>query len=421
MTNNNFISIEEQKYIQAYVNSVAGYFLPLEAFSHDKVKDMFLYLSRIEEYQNHHRDQWGNWEASFSKSYLDGLIFCPWIDEEITIVSEQYQKENEYITKIDKYPENKAFALCLTHDVDSINHNITLSIILRYWRHLLRCRIRDIKAIKQLFIKPVYDYLTQSVKRLIHNDIYKFIEVEKEYGFKSTFYCFSDRLIKPSAIDSVYGYNDIVYYNSEQKHFREVITGLLSDGWDIGMHGSFNSYNRSDIMQYEKDSLESITKKEMYSIRQHWMHFDLESTPTVLQNVGFIVDSTLGFNRNIGFRAGVCHPFYLWDYKQSLSHSVLEIPQIIMDGALFYSNSLELDEKTAIEQCIAIMDKVKRVGGVLTISWHPDHLNKKKFFNTYKAILEEASRRKAWGCSVSELSQAWQAYQLKLVNQAGEN
>jgi hypothetical protein len=85
-----------------------------------------------------------------------------------------------------------------------------------------------------------------------------------------------------------------------------------------------------------------------------------------------------------------------------------------MDGALFFCNSLELDEPLAIKHCLDLMDKVEKVGGVLTISWHPDHLNKRVFFNTYKAILEEANRNNAWGCSVSELHRNWTLYKEKL-------
>jgi hypothetical protein len=408
------LSMQEIKYLQNYINTVVGYCLPIEVFSQDIIKKMFLCISRFEEYQNSHRDQWGNWEASFSQDYIDGNLLKPWVDEEISKVSKLYLQEHKDITVIDKYPDGKRFALCLTHDVDSINHGFSVSILLRAFKRFAQCHNLSIDAVIKILLKPIKTMLFTSKKQRQSLDLYRFIELEAKHGFKSTFYCFSEFLSRPCYYDSFYGYQDLVYYKNSIMSFAEAIKDVINSGWDVGLHGSYNSYNSSNQLSFEKNSMERCINKEITHIRQHWMHFDIKATPMEQHKAGLVTDSTLGFNRHIGFRAGVCHPLNMWDYKENQSVDVLEVPQIIMDGALFFCNSLELDEPLAIKHCLDLMDKVEKVGGVLTISWHPDHLNKRVFFNTYKAILEEANRNNAWGCSVSELHRNWTLYKEKL-------
>ncbi len=123
-------------------------------------------------------------------------------------------------------------------------------------------------------------------------------------------------------------------------------------------------------------------------------------TPLVHASNGILVDSTMGFNRSIGFRAGSCMPYKIGS-NQGLS--LLEVPMLIMDGALFTTNAMELNEELAIYKSLQIMDYCEKIGGVLTINFHPNYIVFEKWWNVFKAIVNEAKNRNAYNASLQDI------------------
>jgi hypothetical protein len=116
------------------------------------------------------------------------------------------------------------------------------------------------------------------------------------------------------------------------------------------------------------------------------------------------VDSTHGFNDLIGFRAGTSFPYLCWDWKSNTTLPLLELPLHIQDGPLMRAAS-STDE--AIANALALMDAVEQLRGCLVILWHPHWLATDSGLAVFKAILEEAKRRNAWGCTANQVAQWW--------------
>ncbi len=409
------ISPEQANYLQNYVNSVAGFVLPITMVEAGNQKQILDALMRREESECKHRDQWGNWEGSYSEAYLDGQLSYPYIDDIIHQTTEDYLVNNQGTIKLPKYPESKPFAICLTHDVDNINYYPALSILFRAINRYSKCKTISVEATQLIILKTIKDMLTHSTKYLHHLDFNNFIELEERLGFKSTFYCFAEELPNPHYYDSYYKYSDRVCYKDKPIQFKDLLKEIHTSGWDIGLHGSYNSAFDLESLRFEKQSLEQSLGMDIQSTRQHWMHYSINKTPQFHDKLGFKSDSTLGFNRHIGFRSGTSHPHMLWDIQKNSQYNYWEIPLHIMDGALFYANALELNEEMAINNCLKMMDRVEAVGGVLTVNWHPDHLNKQRFWSVYLELLQEARRRNAWGCSAAELAKHWDSYTQHLI------
>lgn len=409
------LSEQQTDYLQNFINSVAGFCLPINCFDEQKLAKIFQFLTRQEEIDNLQRDQWGNWEGSYSEAFLDGKLSYPWIDGMIQTKALSYLEANPTQQVISKYPDNKPFALCITHDVDNINYYPSISVFLRALQRIMHCKSLSFEAVQLTILKTIKDVFTHKTGYLEQLDFERFIGLEESYGFKSTFYCFSDNLLKPHFYDSYYRFNDYVYHRGLKITLGDMLRSLQIRGWDIGLHGSYKSAFDQQILLHEKQNLERLLRNEVNGIRQHWMHFDIKQTPDIHNELGFSSDSTLGYNRFIGFRSGTSHPHKLWNAKQSCAYKQWEIPLSAMDGSLFYANSMELDADLAISHCIKIMDRVQAIGGVLTINWHPDHLNKPRFWAVYKELLQEASIRNAWGCSIAQLTHRWNDYHRDLI------
>jgi hypothetical protein len=180
------------------------------------------------------------------------------------------------------------------------------------------------------------------------------------------------------------------------------------------LHPSYHSALVSGLMVRGKKQLETACGREVISVRQHYLHYDVRVTPRLQADADLKVDSSLGFNRSIGFRAGTSFPFCIWDHENDCPLPILEVPQIIMDCSLFETGSLEYNEGLALDHSLEIMDRVAEVGGCLTLNWHHDYIHDDRLWRLYGLLLEEAARRRAWGCSLRLLHDWWTAREKSL-------
>ena len=348
------------------------------------------WLSHNEERKNSYRDQWGNWDYpftmnDFTKPYTD--IFAKGLVNEIQ----------------SSWPKNAPFAICLTHDLDNITSSAHPPIAINN----LKKRIFLSKNRKMKFFDQI-SLMKQIVKKNIfttqNNPLWRFedwLSLENSFGFKSTFFVF----VRPdygdalSIYDCNYNPNDLLVFDGVKMKAKDFWEELHQRGFEVGLHGSYHSSSNKNILQKQKNILEDSISSNVISTRQHYLHYDINTTPSIHSQCGIKVDSTLGFNRTIGFRAGTSFPYELLDSKGKET-GVWEIPQIIMDGALFAPNALELNVDLAVKHSLKIMDQVENVGGCLTLNFHPEYIINDKYWNTYKIILQEAKRRGAYNNTV---------------------
>ena len=129
-------------------------------------------------------------------------------------------------------------------------------------------------------------------------------------------------------------------------------------GFDVGLHGSSASATDARLLSAQRAVLEDAIGGEVQTIRQHWLHWDVRATPAAQAAAGFSADSTLGFNRNVGFRAGTSFPFFLSTPDPFDAVDVLEVPLIAQEAALFGAHALGLDESSAREAVQTLVDRV---------------------------------------------------------------
>ena len=159
---------------------------------------------------------------------------------------------------------------------------------------------------------------------------------------------------------------DPSYNISSNKKLQEKIQELIADGFEIGLHGSFNSAFDDKLLREEKDTLEKIIGRPVKRTRQHWLNYSEFITPG-LHDKNFEVDSTLGWNDSMGFRSGCASKHRPWDHKNNRPFSYYIVPQVLMDSTIFdYSQSYN-----DVEEAINMLKKLKDHKNVyVSISWH---------------------------------------------------
>ena len=407
----------ETDYALRFAGLLVGHRLTTHEVSDKTCRRIFEALSRTEELTRTVRDQWGGWDWQYSDAQRRGELYVPWLDESLVGLRMEIQDQHPDWSWEPLWPEKKRFALCLTHDVDDVITEAAWGSLIHTVQHdfqsNLSPRIRAGRA--KGLVREWLNQLCARARRPLRN-FDEWLKLESSFGFSSTFYFFPSRLWRRDVHDCSYQFHDIVHHGTRTMTVGEMIRNLDMEGWEIGLHGSYQSAVESGLLIDERRQLEEVVGRPIISTRQHWLHYDVRTTPRLQTEAGFSVDSTQGFNRSIGFRAGTAFPYWCWDHQAGQSLPVLEVPQHIMDGGLFSTHALEYDADLAIEHSLQLMNAVERVGGCLTLSWHPYNVNDDKCWTVYKTLLEEAARRQAWGCSAGDLYRWWTAREQRVNN-----
>ena len=204
--------------------------------------------------------------------------------------------------------------------------------------------------------------------------------------------------------DCLYDMDDRVVFDGQRCTVAEMIREIDRRGWEIGLHPSWYSFDDVDEMKRQKAALEKALGRDVVSVRQHYLHYDIRVTPRVQAAAGLKYDATLGFNDNVGFRFGTCYPWRLYDLKAEKELTIVEVPLIIQDGAMLSPvKGMRLDEETAFQYVQQITEAVERVGGVLTLLWHPNAVINQPWWNLYRRSLDYLKEKDVWFGSVREI------------------
>ena len=164
-------------------------------------------------------------------------------------------------------------------------------------------------------------------------------------------------LSKPKSWKLAFGRYDI-----HDKRIVNVIKKLEAGGWEIGIHGSYNSYKDYELLKREKKVLEEIVGHPIRGIRQHYLNTS-ESTWDIQNRVGLKYDSSWGYTKDIGYKEGKTNPFFPIE-----GSDFCEIPMTIMDGPFS-----EVENRW--ERFMEIIEETERMGGYLVINYHNNNFD----------------------------------------------
>lgn len=329
--------------------------------SNKKLMDIF---SVKEEYDKIYEDTHGRFPFIFSKNKD---IFKP-------IVSD-YLVKNGLIDL--EYPEKKKFAICLTHDIDSI-YQPKLKMTKEFVKFLSSLEFRK-------SLKILSGFLNKKSSPL--RNFEKIIEIEKKYAAKSTFFFTS---INKWDFEFNYRIEDL----------KNDIRYIIDNGFEVGLHGGYDTFNNIERMKQEKNRLEDITSKEVLGFRNHYLRFKIPETWELLKNVGFEYDTTLGYHNFVGFKNGMCHPFKPYNLKKENFIDIFEIPLNIMDETLFVHIALNYDSAWKLVK--RLIDETEKYKGVLTFLWHNTNFYG-EMLEFYERILAYSKEKNAWITSCEEI------------------
>lgn len=292
------------------------------------------------------------------------------------------------------WPEGKLAAIGLSHDVD---------------------RLDPWSEIKGSVQRPEVGYLLDAARSVLrnivrpHDDFGLFrdlIKYEAGLGFRSTFMFASVNRYSP------YSDSHDVAYDVTSLKVRRLFDSILSSGFEIGLHSSYNARENSDRFSHERRRLEDLTGGKITGQRHHFWHTARHAELTLKQHedAGFSYDSSVAFNDHLGFRRNAALPYYPWLAEHDRAVNVMELPVFCMDGNLFYRP--EQPGADQLSKILALVKTLKYYRGIGVIDWHSDTSHPSTpgyqswgtcYFALLRALAEDSS---LWVTSLEEIV-AW--------------
>jgi peptidoglycan/xylan/chitin deacetylase (PgdA/CDA1 family) len=231
---------------------------------------------------------------------------------------------------------------------------------------------------------------------------------ESRRGFRSCFYFCPPAPLVRHEYDAQYRMEDAVEFEGERTTVAGLVRTLAGRGFEIGLHGAYQSHLDAGELSREKRQIEEAAGRPVLGVRQHFLRFEAPRTWVAQQQAGFEYGSTLGYNEAIGFRAGIAAPFHPWDGGRGDAMELLELPLTAMDGALF--RSMKLDAAAAVAAIRGHLERVEAASGLAVLLWHPNAAAEEHFpgwWTCYLAALDHIAARGAWVATPAEIATWW--------------
>ncbi|MCD6467512.1 MAG: polysaccharide deacetylase family protein [Methanomicrobia archaeon] len=291
------------------------------------------------------------------------------------VVSEYLIGKGFYV----EYPEQKKFAIVLTHDIDDI-YVRTRHILLSFFNFFRYGNTHG-------FLPLIKGWIDKSKSPYLN--FKKIIQLEKKYNAVSSFYFLAE--------DNVSGFT----YNVED--IEDEIGQIIDEGCEIGYHTGYYAYDDLNKIIEEKRRLEGITNRKIIGVRNHALRFKTPESWEILSKAGFKYDTSYHYHDMVGFRNGMCHPFYPFNLTKKRRIDILEIPLIVSDIAL--RSFMKIEPYKSWKIIKYLIDIVEKNRGVLTILWHNWTFSLpvscaawfgKEWTKLYEKILDYGTRKNAW-------------------------
>ncbi|USZ68100.1 polysaccharide deacetylase family protein [Halorussus salilacus] len=270
-------------------------------------------------------------------------------------------------------PVDAEFALLLTHDVDRPYKSV------QGLYHAVERR--DPRQLKSLLpgVNPWWQF----------DDI---TQLEDSLGVRSAFYFLREKHVferdLSDWLDPFYWVEHAGRYDVETPEMRDLLARLDEGGWEVGLHGSYDSYDDLDRLQFEKARLEAALGDEVVGVRQHHLNRGPD-TWAHHREIGLNYDASPGSSSEYGFDRGY-RPLRPFDDE------FVVFPLTLMEAAL-------PDPGEAFDRawgvCADLLDEAADNDAVMSVLWHPRLFTEADFpgyRELYRLLVERALEMGAW-------------------------
>ena len=321
----------------------------------------FYLISRYEEYLPHVQDEHERFPSqesiAFKNNFLEKPVIDIWAYKLLDLLKE-YFPNYDYKTRKFKYIS--------TFDVDNAyaykNKGIVRTIggfandvfqlrLVNFWNRLL--------TVLNFRNDPFDTY----------NEI---LRIHKKYNIETLFFV------------SLGDYTTFDKNVSSSNSTYKSLLKSLADYVKVGLHPSYFTLKDEGMLKKEKIRLEQTINTPVKFSRQHYLRFSMPETYHTLLDLDILEDHTMGYAKQVGFRASTCTPFYFYDLDFEIQTPLKVFPFAFMDGAL--KVHMDLSNEDSFATILKLIDEVKNVNGTFISLLHNDTVSNKGMWEGWKVI-----------------------------------
>ena len=353
------ISVFEWDHTKCFFATHPKYVFPFDPFA-----AAFYMVSRYEEYLPHKRDVYDRFDAkeclAFEKGFLHKPVVNIWVKKIQKLISDRYPQM--------KFPK-RSYSYISTIDIDNAYAYKE--------KGLMRTGGAILRSISKLNFKEVSDRVTVlSGRKKDPYDTYDQLHaIQQKYDISCIyFFLLGD-----------YGENDKNVSISRKK--LQSLIKSLADYSDVGIHPSFGSNSDPSKLPKEISRLRKVLKRDVTKSRQHFLMMYFPATYRRLIDHDITDDYTMGFSGEVGFRAGICTPFYFYDLDLETSTKLKLHPFAVMDATLKYY--MKVKPEDAMRYIEPLIKEVKDVNGTFISLWHNESLSEMSPWEGWRDVYEQ--------------------------------
>lgn len=337
-------------------------------------------LSRHEEVGRSDLDAHGRFPATASHAFKHGYLERPIVDEWLHVLGQVIQRTWPSIEL-----QQHAFSMKVSHDVDwpsLYGFQSYAGIAKAMAGHLIKRR--DLGWT----LRAPWIWLNSGQR--LHpadpaNTFDWIMDVSERHGLKSAFYFICGRTDASKDAD----------YEPEHPAIRDLMRRISDRGHEIGLHPSYGTYQRPELIEAEAQRLRKVLEAE--GIRQNeWggrMHFLRWEHPTTLEGwerAGMSYDSTLSYADRPGFRCGTCFEYPAFDPVADTMLKLRIRPLIAMECTVMAPHYMGLGTgEAAAAKFKQLKDACRAVGGCFTLLWHNTQFGSQAERELYQRVVAQ--------------------------------
>jgi len=335
----------------------------------------FFMLTRYEEIIKPQRDEHDRFPAAASIAFQEGFLKRPIVNEYLELLWSMMKRLWPHLRC-----KEHSFRIRTTHDIDLpfiYHHNKPIKWMKLIGRELIKNNNPDfawkhfvnggLKMIGLPSNDPMdtFDWL---------------MDISETIGCTSAFYFMTKRQNGEG-------------YLPDDADIKKLARHIARRGHEIGFHPHLGTHANANELKSQADMLRHLLKSEQINQkdiggRQHYLCWRAPVTWQLWEDCGLAYDSTLGYADHIGFRAGTCYDYSVYNVTTRRKLKLKEYPLLIMDGTLLGKKYMNLNHIEALDIGLRLKEIVRQFGGSFNILWH----NSWFYFNPdekefYKSLL----------------------------------
>lgn len=317
----------------------------LVVFQFDIISPLISVMNLNEEKRELRRDQFGLVLGKNSSRFADNALFEPFFENFCYLL-----KEYLGVTKRTCYPEGKEWALAISCDIDALDTDHLAGVI----------------------------------------SFFKKYSVEKP-----TFMVFSGFNVRNK--------ND-PKYDIFDPDVQNRLKPLIENDVEIGLHSSYLAHDKLSLLIDQKNRLEDFFQRPIIGHRAHFYRFSYPRSWSWQYRAGFLYDASLGFPDVPGLRNGCSLPLQFFDPSSGFVPFFI-LPTGILDQHFFWPE--KVPENEFILFIDAIIERFKKVGGVLVVDYHTytyqESYQDQKWWDRLEYILQKSKINNAYIAGIGKV------------------